>query len=150
MKTIIAGSRTINSMAVVAAAIEASLLKDSITEVVSGRCPDGVDLLGEIWAANYWYPVIPFPVTPEEWRTIGRSAGPKRNKRMGEYADQAIVIWDGMKQQGSGSYGMYEIMEKLRKPVFLYTVPWECLRNASGGIDKWYTLPDGKRIKETI
>lgn len=144
MKTVIAGSRTITSLAVVEAAIEASKLKDSITEVVSGRCPDGVDLLGEIWAANNWFPVEPFPVTKEEWTTIGRSAGPKRNRKMALYADQGIVIWDGF---SPGSNNMYEQLEKIRKPVFLFRVSIEYDHNE--GV-KVYTLPNGKKIKEKI
>ncbi len=149
MKTIIAGSRTITSYAVVEAAIEASKLKDSITEVVSGRCADGVDFYGEVWAANHWLPITAFPVTKDDWRTIGRSAGPKRNKKMAEYANQAIVVWDGTIEH-SGSYNMYLNMEKVRKPVFLFRVIIDYTRNDSGGIDKWYTLPDGRKIKETL
>ncbi len=81
----------------------------TITEVVSGTAT-GVDRLGEQWArANN----IPIKEMPADWNRYGRSAGPFRNKAMAEYADAAIVIWDG---KSPGSRNMIENMIRRKKP----------------------------------
>jgi hypothetical protein len=99
MKVIIAGSRTITDYQLVEDAVSESGLK--ITEVVSGRA-QGVDTLGEVWAARHSVPVKPFPA---DWNTHGKSAGPIRNRQMAEYADALILIWDG---KSRGSFNMLQ------------------------------------------
>lgn len=89
MKTIIAGSRTINKMPVLITAIEKSQFE--ITEVVSG-CADGVDKMGELWAVCHKIPIKKYPAN---WRVYARSAGIVRNIEMGNYADALIAVWDG-------------------------------------------------------
>lgn len=96
MKTIIAGTRTIHEFKIVARAIEASGF--TITEVVSGDGA-GPDTLGAIWARNREIPVTYFQ---PDWETHGKAAGPIRNRRMAEYADALILVWDG-KSKGSKS-----------------------------------------------
>lgn len=109
MKVIIAGSRDINDYLLVAKTIESSGWKDQITEVVSG-CATGVDTLGEQWArANN----IPIKEMPANWSLHGNSAGPRRNRSMAEYADAAIVIWDG---KSRGTRNMIENMIRRKKP----------------------------------
>lgn len=88
MKVIIAGSRGITDYAIVERAIRESGFQ--ITEVVSGTAR-GVDRLGERWAAEHGIPVAPFPA---DWK-IGKNAGILRNAQMAEYAEAAIIIWDG-------------------------------------------------------
>lgn len=89
MKTIIAGSRTINKMSVLVTAIEKSGFE--ITEVVSG-CADGVDKMGELWAVCNKIQIKNFPAN---WATYKRSAGIVRNIEMGNYAEALIAVWDG-------------------------------------------------------
>ena len=110
MKVIIAGSRDIKDYVLVANAIAKSGYQ--ITEVVSG-CATGVDTLGEQWArmSN-----IPIKEMPADWNQHGKSAGPQRNRAMAEYADAAIIIWDG---ESRGTRNMVENMIRRKKPYFL-------------------------------
>lgn len=109
MKVIIAGSRDVKDYMLVARTVEESGWKDKITEVVSG-CATGVDTLGEQWArANN----IPIKEMPANWNQYGNSAGPMRNRQMAEYADAAIVIWDG---KSRGTRNMIENMIRRKKP----------------------------------
>lgn len=111
MKTIIAGSRTITDYKLIKNVIVRS--KIEITEEVCG-CAKGVDRLGEVYANENNIPVIHFQA---RWDLYRRSAGSKRNKQMAEYADAAIIIWDGFSR---GSKNMFEIARKLGLYTCLY------------------------------
>lgn len=74
--------------------------------VISGHCkqPDehgrwvlsGADRWAEEWAHERGVPVVPFEVTPGEWKTLGKSAGPIRNRRMvDEGVPDLCVRWPG-------------------------------------------------------
>lgn len=90
MKTIIAGSRGLK-WADVEAATAACPWTAEISEVVSG-CAPGVDRLGELWAKRRSIPMRYFPA---QWGMYGKSAGPRRNSMMAEYADALVAVWDG-------------------------------------------------------
>ena len=116
MKTIIAGGRDI---------IDQEFVEDvigqcpwDITEVVSGGAR-GVDTCGEEWANNNDVPVTLFPVTPDEWKKFGASAGPRRNRKMAQYAEALILVWDG-KSAGSGNMLEEAFAENLRLFVRKY------------------------------
>lgn len=110
MKVIIAGSRNINDYKLLVDTIQRSGY--DITEVVSG-CAVGVDRLGEQWArAND----VPIKEMPANWNLHGNSAGPIRNRDMAEYADAAIVIWDG---ESRGTRNMIENMIRRKKPYHI-------------------------------
>jgi hypothetical protein len=94
MRTIIAGSRTIQDYAGLEFAINNCGWK--ITEVVCGMAR-GVDTLGHDWAENNGVPCKEFPA---DWDTYGRRAGFVRNTAMAENADALILMWDG-KSPGS-------------------------------------------------
>ena len=113
MKTIIAGSRTINSPEIVAEAIIESGF--DITEVVSGTAR-GVDSVGEQIARDFGIPVSRFPA---DWYVFGKIAGVMRNKEMAKYADAAIVVWDG---SSKGSANMIAEAKKAGLKVFVYEV----------------------------
>lgn len=89
MKTIIAGSRTINSPVPVCEAMNESGF--TITEVVSGGAR-GADLYGELLARHNGIPIKRFTA---EWNRLGKGAGCIRNNQMAEYADALIAVWDG-------------------------------------------------------
>lgn len=113
MKVIIAGSRTITDYASVLKAIINS--KIDITEVVCG-CAFGVDRLGQQWAnVNN----VPVKEMPADWSKHGKSAGPIRNREMAEYADAAIIIWDG---HSKGALNMIQEIKKINKPYFIDVV----------------------------
>lgn len=86
-----------------------------ITELISGRAI-GVDQLGEKYAQRNNIPIKEMPVSPKEWSTLGRKAGPMRNKRMAEYCDAAVIIWDGV---SPGTKNMINEMNLLMKPYYL-------------------------------
>ena len=91
MRVIIAGSRSITSLAEVELAV--ALSHFHITEIVSGGAR-GVDKLGEEYAAAHGIPVKPFYVTDAQWKA-SRGAGFQRNTRMVAYAEALIAIYDG-------------------------------------------------------
>lgn len=73
----------------------------------------GVDTLGYRWAqCNN----IPIKEMPANWNRDGKKAGPIRNRDMAEYADAAIVIWDG---SSPGSRNMIENMLRRKKPYYI-------------------------------
>lgn len=84
----------------------------NITEVVSGTAI-GADRLGEKWATANG---IPIKEMPADWNRYGNAAGPMRNKAMAEYADAAIVVWDG---KSPGSRNMVENMIRKKKPYYV-------------------------------
>jgi predicted Rossmann fold nucleotide-binding protein DprA/Smf involved in DNA uptake len=114
MKLIIAGSRDIVRYVEVAPSINKIIAEHNlnITEVISGAAR-GVDTLGEVWA---WRSGIKVDRKPADWDTYGRSAGPRRNKEMGNIADVAIVF---ILNNSRGSTHMANYMKELGKPVYV-------------------------------
>lgn len=108
MKVIIAGSRSFADFEQMEYAM--SKLPWKVEEVVSG-CARGADTLGEKWAAKNGIPIAYFPA---EWSKHGRSAGYRRNAEMAEYADAAVLFWDG---SSKGTANMKSLMEKAGKQV---------------------------------
>lgn len=111
MKTIIAGSRSITEYDDVLNGIENSGI--DITEVFSGMAI-GVDKLGERYAKEN---NIVIRYYPANWTEYGKSAGYRRNVTMGEAADAAIIVWDGVSK---GSKHMIDIMKQLDKPYYVH------------------------------
>lgn len=113
MKTIIAGSRTIKSMQILQAAIEASEFK--ITRVITGMA-DGVDKLGKVWGNENGVPVSEYPA---QWNKYGKRAGYLRNMDMAKQANALIAVWDG-KSKGTGH--MINIARELGLKVYVHIV----------------------------
>lgn len=109
MKVIVAGSRTISDLTLVAEAIRESGFE--ITEVVSGGAM-GVDRAGERWAKNAQIPVRQFI---PDWKREGKRAGFIRNRQMAEYADALVAVWDG-KSRGTE----HMIREAKRRVLKIY------------------------------
>jgi hypothetical protein len=93
LKVIIAGSRDITDYSLIYRTV--FYVKEKfqwpITEIVSGGAR-GVDSLAERFAEEQ---DIPLKVFPADWNTNKKAAGPIRNRKMAEYADALIAIWDG-------------------------------------------------------
>jgi hypothetical protein len=104
MKLIVAGSRHFDQAEPVKKYITSavrdleSITESKVTEIVSGTAR-GIDTIGEEWARENGIPVKRFPA---DWDTYGKRAGHIRNREMAEYADAALVIWDG-KSRGSAN-----------------------------------------------
>lgn len=51
-----------------------------------------------------------------DWKTYGKSAGPKRNKQIVEYSDLIIAFWDG---KSKGTLSSIEFAKKLNKQYII-------------------------------
>lgn len=89
MKTIIAGSRSINDMRHLERALALSGIAPTV--VLCGGA-FGVDELGSKWAHANGVPVWGYPA---EWSKYGRRAGFVRNITMAEHASALIAVWNG-------------------------------------------------------
>jgi hypothetical protein len=111
MKVIVAGTRTFNDSELLDKTLQEfqnTILP--IDQIVSGgSC--GADLLGERWARQNKIDITYFYA---EWNKYGKSAGPKRNQRMAEYADYLIAFWD---EKSRGTADMIRKMRNEGKPV---------------------------------
>lgn len=114
MKVIIAGSRDIPEA--YKHVVKAVLLsRFDITEVVSGTAR-GIDRAGERFAREERIRLKQFPA---QWEVYGKSAGMIRNRKMAEYADALIAVWDG---DSFGTPNMIRTAEKLGLKVFVHQV----------------------------
>lgn len=112
MKTIIAGGRDYHDYGHVRKQLDYFRKTHDITEIVSGGAK-GVDTLGEQYAEEM---NIKLKIFRANWDKNGRAAGPIRNGKMAEYADQLIAVWDG---KSRGTKNMIETMHKHKKPVYI-------------------------------
>lgn len=110
MKLIIAGCRNFVNQDFIIQHIDENVVLWDIKEVVCGGA-EGVDKIGAYWAQIH---KIPVAYHIAEWRKFGPSAGPIRNKKMAEYGDELLAIWDG---KSKGTKNMIDQMNKLGKPV---------------------------------
>lgn len=111
MKTIIAGSRSIEHVDVVAFAVEQSGF--TVTEIASGMAR-GVDTAAIEYAGRMGISLVPFPA---DWDGRGRSAGYERNVRMAEWGEQLIAVWDG---KSRGTKHMIDIAKRAGLRVYVY------------------------------
>ncbi len=129
MKTIIAGSRSVNDYKLIEKVIKLSGFE--ITEIVSGNA-NGVDKIGELYADAH---NIPKKLFPADWNNIkvegaviktnkygkkyNAKAGIDRNIKMAEYADCLIAII----QDGSpGTTNMINIAHELGLQVYIWEI----------------------------
>ena len=108
MKLIIAGTRTIYKKPDEILAL-ISHFNLHPTEIVSGGA-SGIDSCAEAFAKTFNYKFKEFKA---DWK-IGKIAGPIRNKDMAAYADELLLIWNGVSK---GSNNMKLEMQRLNKKV---------------------------------
>jgi len=104
MKVIIAGSRDFNNYTLLKSKCDTLLSVKRDYEIVSGTAK-GADQLGERYATEKGYAIAKFPA---DW-SLGKVAGPMRNKQMAEYADALIAFWDG---ESRGTKSMIDLAGK--------------------------------------
>ncbi len=115
MKLIIAGSRTISlDVEELDDLIKNNLNLSELTQIVSGGAK-GMDTAGEKWARKNDIEIKQFI---PDW-AIGKFAGHQRNRQMGDYADAALVVYDGVSK---GSQGMIDYMKKINKPCYVVII----------------------------
>ena len=108
IKLIIAGTRTFNDYEFIKNNI--MKIKNPIKEIVSGNS-NRVDKLGEKFAKEN---NIELKIFKADWDNLGKKAGPIRNQEMANYADVALIFWDGI---SPGSKSMINEMKKIGKPI---------------------------------
>jgi len=111
MKTIIAGSRSCDSIESLLQAIREFPFR--ISTVISGTAR-GVDTLGEYWARMNDIPVEQYPA---DWPRFGKRAGYVRNEQMAKVAEGALILWDGF---SPGTKHMINICEQTNLPYYVY------------------------------
>ena len=113
MKTIIAGSRSIDSYYQVSTAIKESGFE--VTTIISGTA-SGVDSTGEVYGLENDIRIERYPAN---WKEHGKSAGYLRNVEMSENGNALIVVWDGL---SNGSKHMIDIATKKGLDVYIHRV----------------------------
>ena len=84
--------------------------KENNIVILSG-CASGADAIGERYAKENGFKVEKYPA---DWKTYGRSAGPRRNKQMAEISDYVICFWD---EKSKGTKSMIDYARKCGKPI---------------------------------
>ena len=108
-KIIIAGGRDFNDYQLLCKTMDALIVNLEEVEVVCGGAK-GADSLGERWAKERGLSIKYFI---PDWSPNGvydKSAGHKRNRAMGDYADCLVALWDGASK---GTKGMIDYATKL-------------------------------------
>lgn len=118
MRLIIAGSRGIKDYHGTMGRLNEILGRvDGQDEIVSGACPNSPDMWAEQMASEV--PGTKVKYFPADWELHGKSAGFKRNVEMADYADAALIFWDG---QSKGTKHMIDLMLERGKSVCVFRV----------------------------
>ena len=108
MKLAIIGSRTLNLDI-------APYMPQGVTEIVSGGAK-GIDRQAAIYAKEHHIPMTEFL---PDYARYGRGAPLKRNSQIADYADAALVFWDGISK---GTQHTLSLLEKQGKPVTIIKI----------------------------
>lgn len=103
-RVIIAGGRNFTNYPELSEVCDQLIAEEPEVEIVSGTA-NGADKLGEKYADENGLSVKQFPA---KWDQFGKSAGPKRNAEMVDYADTLIAFWDG---KSKGTENLIELAE---------------------------------------
>ena len=106
MKIAVIGSRSLKNVSL------ESYLPPDCTEIVSGGAR-GIDTVAAVYAREHDIPLTEFL---PDYPRYGRGAPLKRNAQIADYADGALVFWDGSSR---GTMHTVELFQKRRKPVTL-------------------------------
>ena len=141
MKTIIAGSRSINNIKYLEEILKH--VDTPITEVVCGMA-EGVDVLGKKWAEESGIPVEKFPanwsdlshpdalIKKNAYGTYDAKAGFRRNKTMAEYGDVLVLLWDG---ESRGSGHMWKVAKEEGLIIYVYNLLTEEISKEDEGTE---------------
>lgn len=97
-RVLVCGGRDFADRALVFAALNRVHVALRFEVLIHGDCRDrdgkpcGADALAGEWARSRRVPEVRFPVSKQEWRTLGKKAGPMRNARMLREGRPDVVI----------------------------------------------------------
>lgn len=97
MKLLVCGGRDYRDWATIKRVLDAVHAKRPVSLVITGAA-DGADIRAMVWAALRGVKSTDFQyeVPPEEWRRVGKAAGPLRNQRMlDEQRPDGVVAFPG-------------------------------------------------------
>lgn len=91
LRVIVAGSRDFQDYDLLESRLNRILERQLNVEIVSGMCR-GADMLGLRYANER---TMDFTTFPANWNKFGKSAGPRRNEEMAQYAEALVAFGDG-------------------------------------------------------
>ena len=104
MRIVVCGSRIISNRILILDAIRSYRFYENISEIVTGGAI-GVDEIADKIAGELKFDrTIMYP----NWEKYGKKAGFLRNKKMIEYANGLIAIWDGKSKGTKHSINLAE------------------------------------------
>ena len=102
---LIAGSRGYGNYKELVREIDAYIKNVQNVVIITG-CARGVDYMAGMYARENQLPIQVFLA---DWETLGKCAGPIRNKQMAKIADAGILFWDG---KSKGTADMIRALKK--------------------------------------
>ena len=108
MKLLVAGSRSITEFDL------EKHVPDGVTMIITGGA-DGIDTLAELYADKKRLSKL---ILRPQYNMYGRGAPLRRNEKMVELCDVALIVWDG---SSKGTQHTIRYAEKSGKKVILIT-----------------------------
>lgn len=131
IKLCISGSRAIRDYPILLKAIEyAKIIPEDIDEIVEGGA-QGVDKLAQRYAKENNLKLVtmnaewsnldakPCVVGENLYGKYNKLAGHNRNRKMIEYADMVLAIWDGVSH---GTLNAIETAKEIGKEIIIYEI----------------------------
>lgn len=112
-RVVIAGCRDYNNYEEAKAYIDfclSNIRKENNIVIISGGA-SGADAIGERYAEENGFKIEKYHA---DWKTYGKSAGPKRNKQMAEVCDYVICFWN---EKSKGTKSMIDYAKRCGKPI---------------------------------
>lgn len=99
---LISGSRDWEDYELIRKTLKETVVPENTTPVlIHGGCR-GADLIADRCAKELGWKIRSYPISAHEWKTIGKRAGPDRNKRMID-TEQPHVIYCFRKNNSAGT-----------------------------------------------
>ena len=112
-RVVIAGCRNYDNYDEAKAYIDlllSNIRKEYDIVIISGGA-SGADALGERYAKENG---LRLEIYPADWKKYGKSAGPRRNKKMAMLSDYVICFWNG---ESKGTKSMIYYAKRYKKTI---------------------------------
>lgn len=114
VRLLVTGGRDFSDREAVYAALNAANHKRTIKVLIHGGAT-GADSLADDWARGLGIELLPFPVLPQDWKLLGKKAGPLRNQRMLDHGKpDGVIAFPG----GAGTNDMLLRARLAKLPVW--------------------------------